>query len=137
MKSDKILGLDYPWKIESDFILALYPEIRDELKRILEKSGSKNIIISQLKQRINYLEEYKDNCVFHKQWFENYKTIDWLYAVKVKSRDLNLRIYFSFVHNHAVFLHAFVEKSKSDLAKAKGVAAERYKLIENGEEMQV
>lgn len=135
MRSDKILGLDYPWKIKSDFILAIHPEVRNELKRILGKSGSKNIIISQLKQRIDYLEEYKNNCAFHKQWFENYKTIDWLYAVRVKSKDLNLRIYFSFIENHAIFLHAFVEKSKSDLERAKSVATERYNLIKNSEEM--
>lgn len=137
MSNNKILNLNYPLSIKSDFIAALYPSVENELKTIIEKSGQKKVLIAQLKQRLDYLENYKEKCVLHNQWFENYKKNDWLYCLKVKNRDVNLRIYFSFIADYAIFLHAFTETAKADLEKAKKKAAERYDLIKNNKENEL
>ena len=123
--------LDYPVRIESEFITALYPDVEDELKKIFEKSGQKSKFAQQLKQRIKYLEENKEKCILHKEWFENYTDMEWLYSLRVKGQFHNFRMYFIFKDNQAIILHAFLEKRKSDIDKAKKIAFNRRKTLYN------
>lgn len=129
MREFKRLG--YPAKIGSEYIVAMYPEVEDEMIKIYERSGEKNYFIGQLKQRIKYLEEKKKNCILHRNWFENYKGEDWLYCLIIKDKQ-NFRMYFVFHNNKAVLLHAFVERrDTSDIRRAKKIAKERYEIIKN------
>lgn len=117
--------LNYPMRVESEFITALHPVVEDELKAILKKSGSEDRIKRLLEQRLKHLENSKENCILHRQWFERYANEEWLYALRITDRDLNLRIYFSFINGKAVFLHAFLKRSNSDMREAKEVARGR------------
>lgn len=121
--------LEYPSRFDSEYILAMYPEVEDEMMRIYEKTGRKDKLAAQLSVRIRYLEEKKKECILHREWFENYTGMEWLYCLKIKDRFHNFRIYFIFDDDKAVFLHAFVEKNKSDINKAKSVAEQRYLLF--------
>lgn len=109
----------------------MYPEVEEEMMKIYERSGSKAKFASQLSKRIEYLEDKKEKCVFHCEWFENYTGEEWLYCLKIKGTFHNFRMYFVFYNNKAVFLHAFVEKKKSDIKKAKKVVEARYEMLKN------
>lgn len=121
--------LNYPMRVESEFITALHPVVEDELKEILRRSGSEKRIKRHLKQRLKHLEDSKEKCILHRQWFERYANEEWLYAVRIIDRDLNLRIYFAFINGRAVLLHAFLERSSSDIRGAKEVARDRFNEI--------
>lgn len=111
----KIIPIDYPDNYNQSYVLYFHPEYKDELAKIIEKSGDKLKFKGQYKQRLKYLIENKVNCILHHNWFEilkHQKSNYLLYSMKIKD-TLNIRTLFILTNENAIFLLAFQERSDS------------------------
>lgn len=131
--------IHYPFILDNKYIKAHW-EFEDDLRNILERSGSKEDISGKFKQRLKYLEEAKEQCILRKAWFEKLKQADVLYAMRFDRSQKNIRILFSFIsygkQQYAVLLHGFEEKETKKLSrfgydKAIIVALKRYEEVVN------
>ena len=131
--------IHYPFKLDHKYIKAHWA-FEDDLRNILEKSGSKEDISGKFKQRLKYLEETKEKCSLRKAWFERLKQADVLYAMRFDRSQKNIRILFAFISSgkqqYAVLLHGFEEKESKKLSKfgydkAISVALKRYEEVIN------
>jgi|LSQX01.1.fsa_nt_gb hypothetical protein len=129
--------ISYPSLIDSKYIKTHW-DFEDDLKNILDRSGSREDFSGKYKQRLKYLEESKEQCILRKAWFENLKQENVLYAMRFDRSQKNIRILFVFISSgnqkFAVLLHAFEEKeakklSKHGYDKAISVAQKRYEEV--------
>lgn len=108
--------ISYPLNDEGGYIYVADDVFSKLLRDILEQSGCKETIIELLKQRFRYLKEYGKKCREHRQWFKFVH--DEYYCMRIKHRDLNLRIIFAITPTHgeerAILLYPFLEKNKSN-----------------------
>lgn len=108
-----IRNVFYPKAFHGKYIRTHW-DFEGDLEDILDKSGKKADFWGKYKQRLQFLEERKRDCILRKNWFEKLKHVNDLYAVLFDKSEKNIRILFSFIEykgvEYAVFLYAFEEK---------------------------
>ncbi|MEL7568418.1 MAG: hypothetical protein AAGU27_26575 [Dehalobacterium sp.] len=106
-----IRNVFYPEAFQGKYIRTHW-DFEGDLKDILEKSGKKDDFWGKYKQRLQFLEERKRDCILRKNWFEKLKHVNDLYAVLFDKSQKNIRILFSFIEyqgvESAVLLYVFV-----------------------------
>jgi hypothetical protein len=124
----------YPEQFNSKRIRT-HPEFEDELKSILERSGYKQRFIKLYRLRLKHLEQYWENCINKKDWFESLKRFPGLYSMRFNNGTKNIRIVFKFTtfekQQIALLLCTFEEKETKDYRKAIVTATERIEQIQH------
>lgn len=120
-------GIDYPLEHVSEYIKRIR-DVKDDLFALLDTSGEKIKYGILSKKRYEHLEIARQECVFHREWFEsygNYREITF-YGIRFNKTKHNLRIIFIFWNDKVVLLHAFAERKSSDVTRALETAYRRY-----------
>jgi hypothetical protein len=91
-----------------------HPEYENDLKDLIEKSGVKDKFWGLYKQRLTFLDERGELCIFRTAWFEHLKWYDdELFSMILKFQK-NIRILFAFMeyegNHYAILLYPFQEK---------------------------
>jgi len=127
----------YPEAFNGEYI-RVHWQFENDLKAILEKSGQIADFWSKYRQRLQFLDERKKECILKHDWFEKLRYEDNLYSIRFRI-DKNIRILFAFVAynniEYAILLYPFEEKdkkkSKTSYESAKPIAQERLKEVLN------
>lgn len=125
----------YPNKYKNTYIVVYPNEFEEEFINILEKSGAKSKISRKYNQRLRFLDEYKQQCIQHIEWFELLHKTKYkypLYSMKIKD-TLNIRILFIICQNNAILLTAFTETNNNSYIEAVKIAKERINYLLDNE----
>jgi len=87
----------------------------------LERSGFKDDFRGKYKQRLKFLDERQEKCILKKDWFEELKQTNGLYAMKFNKSQKNIRILFTFIKykeiRYVLLLNAFEEKDHKNMSQ--------------------
>lgn len=132
------LKIYYPKSVYGNSIEG-HPEFNEDLKAVLERSGTIDVFSKKLEQRLNWLRESKERCYSRKSWFERLKHDKkrCLYSLRINDTS-NTRILFIFYSDEIkpLFLCAFSESGRNTTkayANAMAIAHSRIEsLISDG-----
>lgn len=112
-----VAAVIYPTEFNSEYIRSIEPCFTVALSEIIEKSGRKANIKAMFKQRMDFLEEGRNEVFQKRDWFENPKKYKGICFIKIKDNNLNIRISFKMLtfkgKPYAVLISAFTETKKS------------------------
>lgn len=109
--------------MHESFKLISFPQIRsfgdikihidceNELREIERDYCNKEKFLSDLRARLNYLNEKREEAVFHREWFEKLKHAEKLYSMHMAKIN-NTRVLYCFYERKIYLLCAFCEKSR-------------------------
>lgn len=107
----------YPIEFQSSFVVCVYPLFIESFKKILDESGREPYVAKMFEQRLQYLNEHKQESFLRPRWIEKLGKHKDVYSLRIIDKDLNIRIPFTFYtyqkKPYAVLLSAFLEKNKS------------------------
>lgn len=83
---------------------ALLPELLDLLKR----TGQEKQFLAMLSKRLKFLQSEGTSATQHEE-FERLE--DNIYSMHISSKQMNIRILYSFLNDGSVLLHAFYERA--------------------------
>lgn len=105
--------ITYPCQYIREFFLTC-TEVDDELKRILNGTGCRDVIAEKLRNRLKFLEERPKTLFQKRDWFEKPK--NGFPAVIRITKPKNIRICFKFYcfrgKTYCVLMWPFVEQKK-------------------------
>ncbi|MBN2285845.1 MAG: hypothetical protein JXQ26_03220 [Tissierellales bacterium] len=125
--TEKYSNILYPFELNNANIKSYY-KLDEELRDIIEESGSRETFIRLYRQRLKFLGDRKYRAIDKRDWFESLKNEKDLYAIKIKNK-LNIRIVYTMMKikdiDFIILLSVFKEKDKKDYEKAIRTARKR------------
>ena len=106
-----------------------HPLLASDITHIIKESGLEKQFLSKLRTQLLILNEYKDSAhIRFPDSFEKLRHTKNLYSMKLKNRQYNIRILYTFQKDGTILLYAFYERSgkrSSDYSKPIKIAKER------------
>ncbi len=88
--------------------ILIHPALCPELLKLLKQSGQEKQFLSILAKRLKFLQSEGIQATQHEE-FERLE--DNIYSMHIASKQLNIRILYSFLNDGSVLLHAFYERA--------------------------
>lgn len=93
---------------ESLRTVSVHPALLPELLGLLKQSGQEKQFLVMLAKRLKFLQSEGTQATRHEE-FERLE--DNMYSMHIASKQLNIRILYSFLNDGSVLLHAFYERA--------------------------
>ena len=97
----------------------MHPELIEELRRLLSKSGDEDAFLALLANFLNIIASCTPNFyeITKVRGFEKLKNAKDLYSMRFCMKNKNIRILFSFYENNVLLLCAFHERQGKNVSE--------------------
>lgn len=103
-----------------------------ELIQLIDKSGQQDRFLAMLAARLKFLKEYRWQAQNYSNDFEHVN--EKMYTIHLQSRHFNIRIFYSFLKDGTILLHAFYEREGKGRTDYSGNMPEAYRRLHDWEE---